>query len=752
MIKRLFQGLLLLGWFAFLSVLTLILWQPDALKTRLLNALAERATVNTPYDVKIKQVSGNILKTLTLTRARLFSKTDHAELIQLQILNISFNVRALWHRRLETALNGRLADGPFVATAVASQTGIESLNCDWTKPGVGQAKAHLAYGKGPFEVHVSTHSFKAVITGMADLPHKQVYGQGRLSDVPWQGKQVKGLQFSFFYSADRQDLIVSALLPFVHLTLHGKVPQWHYTTYGQYKNVSFHAAGRLIQEKDNAWRLTWRQLVLVFPAAGSWKAAKSGYLLWRKSEVLQIHDLSLANGSQSLEIPHALWQTKGYECFMSAKQIDPTPWAVLFMPGLSIESGHFNASLNVRGKKSPESVDGFVTAQAKSVQYIPTGFALQNLDVNVQSEHKTWTIKQFSGVMKKGELHLSGGGNWPNIDCQLTVRSLSLQASGITALGDIALRIQGTPSEPDLSGTINIQRGSYTTSKSSSTSKASSAFWPPLTMDIALEWPRDVWYRDGVTGIETRADLHIRKARGKTDPTLTGTISSVRGTYNYYGRDFNIDSAELQFPGTTGFNPLMNIEASYRSDPTMVYLDITGTFDKPTLKLRSNPPLSEQDIVSVIVFGQPLSQLRSHTGGQTTNQEMMQAAGGVLGSYVTKGLRQMGVAELHVDVLNFQPTQEGSQLTIGRYLTRRLFVSYGQTVRGSAEKSLTADYFLTDKWTLQGASNSTEGNYLDFLFRYPLKKGSTTNASPLPNSPFRNTLDQPNPQQPSFMR
>ena len=130
---------------------------------------------------------------------------------------------------------------------------------------------------------------------------------------------------------------------------------------------------------------------------------------------------------------------------------------------------------------------------------------------------------------------------------------------------------------------------------------------------------------------------------------------------------------------------------------------------------------------------------------------MMQAAGGVLGSYISKEMRQADIQALNFDMLNLQPTSQGSQLTVGRYLSRRLFISYGQAIRGSAEKSVTADYFLTDKWTLEGASDSSEGNHMDFLFRYPLnKQGTTANNSALPTSPFRQTLDPLTPLQPSY--
>jgi len=263
-------------------------------------------------------------------------------------------------------------------------------------------------------------------------------------------------------------------------------------------------------------------------------------------------------------------------------------------------------------------------------------------------------------------------------------------------------------------------------------------------MDVNVVWTRNVWYHEGVSSIETKGDLRVQK-KASSPLFITGQITSLRGSYNYYGRNFNIESGQMQFTGEPGFNPALTIEASYTSGPTMVYLDMSGTIEHPTLTMHSNPPLPEQDIISVIVFGQPLNTLRASSGGATTNQEAMQAVGGVLGSYITKGLNQSGMSALNLDVINIQPAdQGGSQLMLGRYLTRKLFVNYGQTVQGSAEKTISANYFLTDKWTLQGTSDSVEGNYMDLLFRYPLnKRQSAVNTSPVPHSPFRDSLDAP---------
>jgi len=262
-------------------------------------------------------------------------------------------------------------------------------------------------------------------------------------------------------------------------------------------------------------------------------------------------------------------------------------------------------------------------------------------------------------------------------------------------------------------------------------------------VDIAARWDRNVWYRDGITGIETQGDLRIQKPRGSSELALTGQIVSLRGTYDFYGREFVIESAQLKFTGEPGLNPLLNVAASYQSDPTIVYLNVTGPAKQPELKMRSIPPLPDQDIISVLVFGRPLSQLNTAGASGSTNQEMASLAGSVLGSYLTKSLRQTGIRQLDLDVLNVQPTDQGNRLIVGRYLTRNLFISYGQTIsQARGGKGFTADYYLGPHWMLEGEAGSPNMSHFDLLFRYPINGRASGDLGVLHQSPFRNNLDR----------
>jgi len=599
-----------------------------------------------------------------------------------------------------------------------------------------------------------------------------VTGDASAQDVIWQQTTLQKIDATFSLSPRRQTWTVTA----DHLQFQGKTPQpldlssvqfsgnglsprWQSRASATFRDgATLNTDGSLaVESAFTQW--SWQHLTVVFPVDGQWTAQTPGDLSWSGQRGFAVHHLSLVNGNQSIQMVQGQFNKTSYRLDAAIKHLDPGPWAKLFSPSIVVQ-GTLDSTLQVEGSKTQSDVSGFIDGEFPTLTVTPIGLALQNVDLEWHGSNQKEEDVHLTAKTKKGDIQMTGHSQWPRLDYSLHANKLMFAPSNVVkATGDAELHLGGTFDSPALTGQIAIHEAMYTTPKKTSkdqkkdqesVSVSSSpvqkvAIWKRGTLDVAIQWPRNVWYKDGLSSIETHGDLRIQKTSSNPDLLLTGLITSIRGSYSYYGRAFNIASGEIQFTGTPELNPQLNIEATYANGPTTVYLDITGTANQPILKMHSNPPLSDQDIVAVIVFGQPLSELRSRTGGSSSNQEMMQAVGGVLGSYVSKGLNQTGIPILNFDVLNIQPAdQGGSQLTVGRYLTRKLFISYGQTVQGSAEKSITADYFLTDKWTLQGASDSVEGNYMDFLFRYPLNKhGAAGNNSPLPNSPFRNSLDQP---------
>jgi translocation and assembly module TamB len=141
--------------------------------------------------------------------------------------------------------------------------------------------------------------------------------------------------------------------------------------------------------------------------------------------------------------------------------------------------------------------------------------------------------------------------------------------------------------------------------------------------------------------------------------------------------------------------------------------------------LTSTPPLEEADILSLIVFNQPINQL-----GEGAQVSLAQRAQGLaLGAAAGQLTQSIGGA-LGVDTfeLNLAP-EDGSaaSVTIGQQIGQNLFVKVQQGIGDQSQTNFIMEYELS-KWlrfrtnVLQGSSTQTQlfqrqaGSGADLLF------------------------------------
>ncbi|HEY7500768.1 MAG TPA: translocation/assembly module TamB domain-containing protein, partial [Vicinamibacterales bacterium] len=116
----------------------------------------------------------------------------------------------------------------------------------------------------------------------------------------------------------------------------------------------------------------------------------------------------------------------------------------------------------------------------------------------------------------------------------------------------------------------------------------------------------------GDINITVGGDLTVRKNPGG-QVELVGTVNTVRGTYQFQGRQFElVRDGTLRFAGDPT-NPIVDVTAVRRIPDTGVEarVRVTGSLTEPELQLSSTPPLDESDILSLIVFNRPINELGS---------------------------------------------------------------------------------------------------------------------------------------------
>ena len=170
----------------------------------------------------------------------------------------------------------------------------------------------------------------------------------------------------------------------------------------------------------------------------------------------------------------------------------------------------------------------------------------------------------------------------------------------------------------------------------------------------------------GDMNITVGGDLQVVKA-ANDQVLLLGTIETVRGTYEFQGRRFDLQrGGTLRFIGEPQLNPALDVTATRTIPNTGVEarVRIQGTAKAPQLALTSNPPLEESDILALIVFNRPVNEL-----GTGERASLAATAGGIATGFIAAPLGESIGRALDLDLFEITTTTDEGDL--GRRADRR---------------------------------------------------------------------------------
>jgi translocation and assembly module TamB len=193
----------------------------------------------------------------------------------------------------------------------------------------------------------------------------------------------------------------------------------------------------------------------------------------------------------------------------------------------------------------------------------------------------------------------------------------------------------------------------------------------------------------------------------------------VDGTYKAYGQNLHIQRGQLLFAGTPIDNPGLNIRAVRKLNPNAtidegqeVGLLVSGTAQRPILTVFSNPVMEQSDALSYLVTGKPLSQVKGGEGN------MVGAAAQALGSAAGDLLAKSVGSKIGVDDIGVSSNEAlggTSAFTVGKYLSPRLYLSYGVGLFEPGQV-ISLRYRLSHRWNFE-AQQATEFSRASFNYR-----------------------------------
>jgi translocation and assembly module TamB len=188
---------------------------------------------------------------------------------------------------------------------------------------------------------------------------------------------------------------------------------------------------------------------------------------------------------------------------------------------------------------------------------------------------------------------------------------------------------------------------------------------------------------------------------------LTGTVNTVRGTYQFQGRRFDIlRDGRVRFDGLDEIDPALDIKTQRVIQAVTATVNIRGRLSKPEIVLSSTPPLEEADILALIVFNQSINQLGE--GQQISLGQRAQAlATGAVASQLATSIGNT----LGVDLFEISTAPESgaaAEITVGQQVGQNLYVKLQQGVGDQSQTNFILEYELA-RW-LRLRTNVLEGS------------------------------------------
>jgi hypothetical protein len=349
------------------------------------------------------------------------------------------------------------------------------------------------------------------------------------------------------------------------------------------------------------------------------------------------------------------------------------------------------------------------------------------VDIQVRSEDFEVIDNQDADLKLDTDIHVTGELRKPRLQGFVEVESGTV---------DVARIMERVTSDPYATTAVPFDEmvtpGSATPEAASTEADVSTALsganlFDALDLELGIAVPSNLVLRGtdirpanatidiGDMVVTVGGAVQLRKLPGG-ELRLLGEVNTVRGNYTFQGRRFEImRDGRIRFGGGEEIDPIVDLQARRVISGVETFVRVQGTLHTPELTFRSNPPLDQADILSLIVFNMPINEL-----GEGQQATLAERAGALAGGYLASGLSRSIANALELDEFEIQAQGEsgsGPSIALGEQVGERLFFRIRQGFGSEQATEFILEYQIADFLRLQGSVAETSGGTQRVSFR-----------------------------------
>lgn len=398
---------------------------------------------------------------------------------------------------------------------------------------------------------------------------------------------------------------------------------------------------------------------------------------------------------------------------------DALTWVELFSPDIVSPTGNLHVDVQLAGTRAKPLLGGQARLQKFSTELPALGISLHEGDVQLLAQADGSARIHGQVGAGTGVLQLDGQLDWRSDDTplQLQLRGNNLLLADTHQLRAIAspdLSLRYRAGQPlQIRGSVNVseaniqlERLDMGVSPSPDVVVLDPADPTPVAAATALDMDLNLVMGQAVQldgyGLKGTLGGSLRvRATPQRDMLGSGALD-IAGRYRAYGQNLQITRGRLRWSNTPVDDPLLDIRAERQVGDVTAGIRVEGRASAPQASVYSDPAKSESEALAYLTLGRPLSALSGNEARQLgAAKAALNAGSGLLAAELGAriGLDDAGVNESRA--------LGGDVLSVGKYLSPKLYVGYGVSLLGTGQV-MTLKYLLRKGFDIQIESSTIE--------------------------------------------
>jgi len=365
--------------------------------------------------------------------------------------------------------------------------------------------------------------------------------------------------------------------------------------------------------------------------------------------------------------------------------------------------GDLNSQITLSNKIENLDLDGFCLFKNGFYENYYTGTILKDIEANFKATNEKITLEYLKGkdtengnLYAEGLFSISQKKHFPFYFKTEIKDLLCIDTEIFKAVATANIEISGDRLSSIAKGNVSIDKLAMTIpdklpivipdlkpqfiyhpyQKDTESKKIKPAFYP-IHLNFDIDASKNPISVNG-QGLTSSWQGFLKIGGTFMNVETKGSLDLIKGKFVFSGRQFDLTKGSILFSGIPNELPSLDIQAKMTQQGVNILSNVQGPLDRPKIFFTSSPPLPASSILSLLIFGQQLSDL---SVAQTVE----------LSSSITTQLDQStlsksdSVANLGIDRFNIvqpSPTDpfatDQMALQFGKYISRGIVISFSQ--------------------------------------------------------------------------